>query len=324
MIRSLLYGVFITVVILFISFIYVLKKALSREIFDVFFSLDKRFFFFSLLSMLFYHTFDNLRLFILSRAMNLRYSFLYGYVVSFINTFGATITPAHVGGEMMSLYLLSRKGARLHKVISIVTMKTLTGMAFFTFLTPLLAYHFYKSQETAIKLLAILLVLSALTFGFYRVGRIFFDRSKKEKSLSLMIRVKYTFKRFLVVTKLFLRDKKRHLFFATVSSLLLYISFLSSGAFLIKAFEQSVSFQKAVFVQITLIYAIFLSPTPGGSGVGEIGGLEVFSGILPLSVLGTFVILWRLITQYLSAMIGGVFFFILLFRDSKDYLFKVI
>ena len=322
MIRSLLYGVFITVVILFISFVYILKKAFSREVFEVLFSLDKRFVFFSFLSMFFYHTFDNLRLFILSRAMNLRYSFLYGYVVSFINTFGATITPAHVGGEMMSLYLLSRKGARLHKVLSIVTMKTITGMAFFVLLVPFVVYHFYKSPEIAVKLLAILLILSVLTFGFYRVGKIFFDRSKKEENLSLVVKVKYTFKRFLVITKLFLKGKKIHLLFSILSGLFLYISFLFSGAFLIKAFEQSVSIHEAVFAQITLLYAIFLSPTPGGSGVGEIGGLEVFSGVLPLSMLGTFVILWRLITQYLSAIVGGVFFLILFFRDSKGYLFK--
>jgi len=100
----------------------------------------------------------------------------------------------------------------------------------------------------------------------------------------------------------------------------LYVCFLLSGAFLLFAFEPSVSFSRAVFSQIALLYAIFLSPTPGGSGVGEVGGLEVFSGFLPVYMVGSFVILWRFITQYLSAIIGGVLFFSLLFKDAKAVL----
>jgi hypothetical protein len=51
-----------------------------------------------------------------------------------------------------------------------------------------------------------------------------------------------------------------------------------------------------------------------------VGGLEVFSGFLPAYMLGSFVILWRFITQYLSAIIGGVLFFYLLFKDAKTVL----
>ncbi|WP_448587830.1 flippase-like domain-containing protein [Thermocrinis sp.] len=315
-----MYGIFITVVILFVSLIYVIKKTLSREMFDVFLHLDKRFVLLSFLSMFLYHTFDNLRLFILSRAMNLRYSFGYGYIVSFINTFGATITPAHVGGEMMSLYTLSRKGAKLHKVMSIVTMKTITGMAFFLMFIPFVVHYFYNNPKTGMKLLAVLLILGLLSAGFYKIGKMFLNRS--EKNSSLMLKVRYTLSRFLIVSKLFLRHKKVHLALATINSILLYICFLLSGAFLVKAFEQSVSFYEAFYSQIMLLYAIFLSPTPGGSGVGEVGGLEVFSTLIESSTVGIFVILWRFITQYMSAILGGVLFFLLFLKDSKGYLLK--
>jgi uncharacterized protein (TIRG00374 family) len=319
MLRTLLYGIVLTVFVLTGSFLYVLKRTMSKEIFEVLPLLDKRYLFLSVLSMFFYHTFDNIRLFILARAMNLRYSFFYGYLISFINTFGATITPAHVGGEMMSLYTLSRKGGRLHKVMSVVVMKTLTGMGFFVFMLPFLVYYFYKHTQSAVKLFVILVVLGLLSLLVYKVFKYLFDRSK-DQNQSLMLKVKYTLKRFIIVSRLFLRDKKVHILLATLSSVLLYVCFLLSGAFLLSAFEPSVSFSKAVLSQIALLYAIFLSPTPGGSGVGEVGGLEVFSGLLPAYMLGSFVILWRFITQYLSAIIGGVLFFSLLFKDAKAML----
>ena len=220
---------------------------------------------------------------------------------------------------MMSLYTLSRKGGRLHKVMSVVVMKTLTGMVFFVFLSSLLVYYFYKHTQEAVKLFVILVVLGLLSLLVYKVFKYLFDRSKDENQ-SLMLKVKYTLKRFIIVSRLFLRNKKMHILLATLSSVLLYVCFLLSGAFLLSAFEPSVSFSKAVFSQIALLYAIFLSPTPGGSGVGEVGGLEVFSGFLPAYMLGSFVILWRFITQYLSAIIGGVLFFYLLFKDARSAL----
>ncbi len=316
MLRSLLYGTVLTILILTASFVYVLKKTISREVFEVILLLNKKYLFFSFLSMLFYHTFDNLRIFILSRAMNLKYSFFYGYVVSFINTFGATITPAHVGGEMMSLYTLSRKGGRFHKVMSIVVMKTLTGLVFFVLLFPFLGYYFYIHTQEAIKLFVILLTLGLLSLFIYKLLKHFFDKSKNQDR-NLIIRLKYTLRRFVVLSKLFFRDKKIHILLASLNSLLLYMCFLLSGAFLLSAFEPSVSFSEAIFSQIALLYAIFLSPTPGGSGVGEVGGLEVFSGFLPAYALGSFVILWRFITQYISAIIGSFLFFLLLIKDTR-------
>jgi len=66
-----------------------------------------------------------------------------------------------------------------------------------------------------------------------------------------------------------------------------------------------------------LLYAIFLSPTPGGSGVGEVGALYVFDAFLEVSLLGGFSILWRFITQYISALLGGIFLLFLIIKDSK-------
>jgi len=67
--------------------------------------LKKRYLLLSALFLFLYHTFDNIRLFLLSRAVGLKYSFRYGYSMSLINTFGATVTPAHAGGYRGWSYL---------------------------------------------------------------------------------------------------------------------------------------------------------------------------------------------------------------------------
>jgi len=90
MYRSIFYGIILTLLFVLGSLVYIVKKTLTKDFLGVFAHIDKRYLILSLLFMFLYHTFDNLRLFVLSRAMNLKYSFFYGYIISFINTFGAS------------------------------------------------------------------------------------------------------------------------------------------------------------------------------------------------------------------------------------------
>ncbi|ADC90102.1 conserved hypothetical protein [Thermocrinis albus DSM 14484] len=310
--RGILYGLVLTLLLILGSLFYIVKKTFTREALTILFSLDKRYLLLSIICMAFYHTFDNLRLFVLARAVKLRYSFLYGYVVSLINTFGATITPAHLGGEFMSLYTLSRKGGRLHKVLSIVTVKTATGLSFFLLAFPFFLYDLYRDIQKAKQLGLILFVAAVLMLILYRVVRWGSNRASEG---GFRKRLRYGFGRYIVYLRFFLRRGKLHLLGASISSVLLYVSFLLSGAFLLKAFGSTLPTEKMLIAQISLVYAIFASPTPGGSGVGELGGLSVFEPFLEPAAVGAFVILWRFITQYMSALLGGLLLSLLLLKD---------
>ncbi len=318
MYRSILYGIFFTLLFVGGSLIYIVKKTLTKDFMGVLLYADKRYLILSVLLMFLYHSFDNLRLFVLSRAMKLRYSFFYGYVISFINTFGATITPAHVGGEFMSMYTLSRKGGKLHKVMSIVTMKTITGMTFFVLVLPYVFVYIYKNPSHGIRIAYLLLFFFVLGLVLYLLFRLL-SNTKATKNQKFMQKLRYTIKKYLVVSRIFLRDKKKSILIACVSSVLLYLSFLGSGAFLLKSFNQEPDFFTLMEHQLMLVYAIFISPTPGGSGVGEVGALYTFEPFLELSLLGGFSLLWRFITQYLSAVIGGLMLTFLLIRDAKRF-----
>jgi uncharacterized protein (TIRG00374 family) len=117
--------------------------------------------------------------------------------------------------------------------------------------------------------------------------------------------------------KLFSYKRKRYVLLATLFSVLLYICFLLIAPTLILAFDKEVDILHSLFTQLGLLYAIFISPSPGGSGVGELGGLVVFANFLHPYEIGLFVLLWRFISQYMSAMLGGVLFLICLWIDLK-------
>jgi uncharacterized protein (TIRG00374 family) len=313
--KTFVYGTLILVLILLLSFSFILFKTFSKETIGALLGLKKRYLLLSGFFLFLYHTFDNFRLYILSRAVGLRYSVKYGYAMSFINTFGATVTPAHAGGELAAIYMLLRKGASVHKVMSIVTMKTISGIVFFLVAFPFLIHQFVRNPHHIKPVLEIMGIVFGATALLYISVNYFFKKNRGKPSLK---KLRETLRKYLYYLKIFGYKRKTQFLLASLSSVLLYLSFMMIAPSLAKAFGSEAGFLELVKVQLGLLYAIFVSPTPGGSGVGEIGGLMVFSGFLEAYQLGAFVILWRLISQYLSAVVGGVLFLLYLLKDLRS------
>lgn len=318
MIRTFIRGSIFFVLILVLSLAYIFFHSFSLDTLRVLKNIDKKYVLMAFFFLFLVHTFDNLRLYILSRAIGVRYSFFYGYIISFINTFGATITPAHIGGEGTTVYMLARRGVNAYKIACIVTLKTLTGATFFILFSPLFFYQLLKKPEDALKLFGVLLLFTAILLALLRIFRKGISSTEGNRT-NLIRKLKNAFKRYLVHLRFFYRERKKDFVLATLFGILLYVSFFTIGVFLLKAFNKEVSFTKAFYEQISLVYAIFVSPTPGGSGVGELGGLMVFRTFLNKAELGVFVILWRTISQYFSALIGGIIFLICLVKDLKHF-----
>jgi glycosyltransferase 2 family protein len=62
-----------------------------------------------------------------------------------------------------------------------------------------------------------------------------------------------------------------------------------------------------------LIYRLFIlfclapvSPTPGGSGIVEVGFTTLLSDLVPRHIIGLVILLWRAITYYLTLVVGGI------------------
>jgi uncharacterized protein (TIRG00374 family) len=312
--RTFLYGTFVLVLILVLSFSYIALKTFSKETLQSLLSLKRRYILLSLFILFLYHTFDNLRLFFLSRAVGLRYSLLYGYIMSLVNTFGATVTPAHLGGEIASVYMLLRKGASIHKVMSIVTMKAVSGGAFFLLCLPVFLFYLYRHPSEALRVVKVIGSLLVLTGFAYLVFNLLVRRNLRGDAIG---RFRGALKRYLNYLRIFSYKRKGYLLLSVVSSLGLYLSFLLIAPALILAFGSEVDLTRVLLDQVVLLYALFVSPTPGGSGVGEIGGLTIFGSYLQTYEIGLFVILWRTVSQYLSAAVGGLLFLLCLLKDLR-------
>ncbi len=93
MYKNILYGFLFTITIIFLSLLYIINKSAPQNFFKIALFINKKYLFLSLFVVFLFYTFDNLRTFIIARSVGVRYSFLYGYVIALINSFGATVTP---------------------------------------------------------------------------------------------------------------------------------------------------------------------------------------------------------------------------------------
>ncbi|MCD6489540.1 MAG: flippase-like domain-containing protein [Thermodesulfobacterium sp.] len=317
MYKNILYSFLFTITIIFFSFLYIINKNVPKNFFKIALSVDKKYLFLSIFLAFLFYTFDNLRTFIISRSIGVKYSFLYGYVIALINSFGATVTPFYVGGELLPFYTLKRVNGQIYQIMSIITLKGFSGIFFYIIFLPFTIHSILTNPHKAKEIISLFLLILFITVILFTLWQLIFKKGLKFLSKETLRTIKYTLFKYFVICKVFLKEKKKVFLVILMCSLFMYSSLLFTGIFLVKTFNESASIREVFLAQLPLIYAIFMSPTPGGSGIGEIGALSVFDTFISADSIGVFVILWRIISQYLGAFIGGVLFFILIFKDIR-------
>ena len=66
-------------------------------------------------------------------------------------------------------------------------------------------------------------------------------------------------------------------------------------------------FFKAYVMQTILYLVLPYMPTPGASGIAEVGCASIFVAFIPSNLIGLVVFGWRLFTFHLVLIIGGFF-----------------
>jgi uncharacterized protein (TIRG00374 family) len=306
----LFWGSILTFIFVLGSFLILAFKFGKTTDWEYIFKLNYLYLFFALLLLFLYHTFDVLRLRTIAKGFKVDYPFLYGYRMSFIMTFAATVTPAHIGGELSIFYLLGRLGVKRTRIFGTVLFKTLSGLSFFIIALPILVFYALSNPFILKKILILFLIF--LVFSVISIPFIKWFRQAEEKKTR---KLKKTLKLYCLALMYFWRHKKRELILASLYSILLYVTFLSFAPLLLFSLHIKANLVDIYMLELPLVFAIFSSPSPGGSGVGELGGVTIFEHLLPASLLGLFVILWRLFSQYLSALIGGILLSQMLYED---------
>jgi uncharacterized protein (TIRG00374 family) len=95
-------------------------------------------------------------------------------------------------------------------------------------------------------------------------------------------------------------------FLVFIIEVIAWVALFSVLPLVLYGFDVKENFAQLIFRLFILFSLAPVSPTPGGSGIVEIGFSTLLSDLVPRHIIGLVILLWRTITYYLTLIVGGL------------------
>lgn len=248
--------------------------------------------------------------------------------------FASAISPSVVGGSGVALFIVNREGIKLGRSTAVVMVTAMLDELFYILMVPLVIVVVGTSQLFPVELQKEFFGVSLGTREIFVVGYFFILLLTSVIMFAVFFKP-HAFRRFLIRIFSFRWLKKwRSNAIETGNDIITTSSQLKNQnfSFWAKAFGatifswtarfwvvnfliMAITAQSFSFGQHMLIYArqlvmwviMLISPTPGSTGVAEFafqGFLQEF--IVPIGLVASIVLIWRLLTYYLYLILGSV------------------
>ena len=238
------------------------------------------------------------------------------------SVFIAAITPSHIGGEPVRIYMLT-KSVRISDATAIIFCDRFLDFIFLILMAPLglfifkdHIFHNLNSGFFAFLCLAVLLIVIALTLvvslfrrpewylsSLYKLIR---PLKGEDKAKSLTDKVRKNLDLFIASMRMFIKQGKQGLILAFVCTVVFWSMEFFIVSLILMGLGSPPSIVHVFAAQVILMMFVLIPITPGGSGVAEFGFTALFALFVKPSILGVVVILWRFTTYYLNLIVGGV------------------
>ncbi|PRX20123.1 hypothetical protein BX659_1362 [Orenia metallireducens] len=267
-----------------------------------------------------------LRTKLIANALEEKLSLKAGFDIFLVGAFVSNVTPFASGGGPVQVLLLHRKGISLGKSSTIIIIQFVLRLLFFGILAPILFLRFkslIKPGIISIEILnlAILLVLLISVIIIYFIWqpdnikyltkkmtkiRVLNSLLKNDKTKGLVDKFYQEMEEFHNSLWQLTKYKRSSLIWAGLCTIIFWGLFFTIAPVILLGLGAKPFFLRS-FVMQTIFYLILpYIPTPGGSGVAELGFASFFASFVPKSLLGLLAIVWRSLTFYLPIILGGL------------------
>jgi uncharacterized protein (TIRG00374 family) len=323
--RDIIRGLRIFLIITILAIVALMVFTVDRDTYKAIGQMVPLFLLVSLFLALLHLYLDFLRLQVLTWALGKFISFKSSVEFTMGGLFLGAVTPFQSGGIPFQVYILKREGFSIGEGTAIILFRAVLALGVVFVALPGIIYY-YRVISTAQALRSILnylffFYLFAIIFlllilyrtehvrrGLHRFGDFLRRRRiiKSDRPRKIVDRVLDEVEGFKRSMVLFFRAGKWKTLLSFVLTLIsMGIYFLIAPSLLYGLGVQA-PIIKAAILQLVLTYLLAFIPTPGASGVAELGGFSLFALICPKELLGIYVLLWRFFTFYISVIIGGL------------------
>ena len=320
------------ILLITLTFYFVLRDQNLYEMFDVFKSVKKEFILIGLLSMLGYLILEAVNIGRTLKALNEKSNFFNNFKYALIGFFFSSITPAASGGQPMQIYYMHKDNisvanSTLALLMNLFSMQVITiSFAFisltvnYKYLNTGLIWFFIIGVTLNMMALALLLVgifskklsdglikIAIRILKFFRFKKIDKVQEKLEKELEQYHgSAKYVKANPSVIMKTII---------TTAIQFILYysITYWIYCAFELKGYNifQIITLQSVLFATVSGI------PSPGAVGVSEGVFMSIFKNVFPANVISSSMILTRGVNFYFYVIISGIVVIISTLKSKK-------
>ena len=242
--------------------------------------------------------------------------------------FASAVTPSIVGGSTVAFYILYKEGITAGKSTAMVLITALLDELFLIIFAPLLIFYVGSSSVFNLETELVIwgLKLSITTIFFTGYGFLVF--LSMLLAIALFVRPQLIYKLILLCFKLpvlkrwnekgsrFANDllissrefRNKSMSFwlkliaATFSSWMARYTVL---IFIILLFVPIYDYGLVIAKQLVMWIIMLIAPTPGSSGIAEYVFTVFLEGLIPISIISTLAVIWRLITFYPYLFLGA-------------------
>jgi hypothetical protein len=271
------------------------------------------------------------RIKVMAHSLGYRVPFSSCWNLVLANLLAGAITPGQAGGEPVRVHELYREKVKVGDATAIVIMERVLDGVVLTIMG-LLSVILLGSIIRQLSLELIIIMGVGWAFMATIVVLVFFSAKKPAWTKNWIMRFlrwlerKYSRPSIAKVVKKadgeidnffcsmnhFTGKAVKGLIFGSFFTVLFWVSEFLVASLLLMGLGQPPFVLESFLFQLVIAVIMMVPLTPGSSGIAEISATSLYALIIPSSILGIFVLLWRIVLFYfniLLGLIGGVHIF---------------
>ena len=228
------------------------------------------------------------------------------------NYFLALVTPGASGGAIAQIMFMRKAGVPVAKATVVVLVRTVMSIFFLILLVPVVLHNDsdigeWMAPSVIMTVSVLFTALPVIVFFLMRTQypEKWLDKLTRRFSYNTRQNCFIWYEEFKNAFKIMAKHPLKVLRAFVESGLSLLGIYATVPAFFTGLSNFSFDLCEVMGRMILLNLVLYFSPTPGGSGVAEVGFVALFSNILPDGVVGIMAVMWRFAAEYLPFLLGA-------------------
>jgi hypothetical protein len=264
-----------------------------------------------------------LRIRTMSGSLGYKVKFSHCFNLVLANLLAGAITPGQAGGEPVRIHELYRADVKIGDATAVVLMeRVLDGVVLV--IMGVIAMVLLESIWRGLNIALIIGMFVGLAVMIGLIIILFYSARRPERVKVLLTRLigwaatRWKGKTMQKVTRYadgemdnffaslhrFTTSGRKGMIYGTVFTTLFWASEFFVASLLLLSLGQSPFIAESYLFQLIIAIVMMIPLTPGSSGIAELSATSLYALIVPASVLGLFVLLWRLLLFYFNIIVG--------------------